>query len=459
MLPKITVVITNKDYNHFLGSAIQSIRGQTYQENVEIIVVDDASENRDFTNVPDDVQLIKLMNNLGQAKSTNIGFTNATGRYYMRMDADDWLAKDCLLVMSSYLNANPKIGFVYSDYWSVHQDETNYEVQNSSPHGPCMLVKSDYVVQDQSPHGSCMLMRSEVFWDCGGYDVELKKQEDYALYKKLVKITAGLKAALPLWYYRQHEEQKSNDYNNKIRARQKIKDKHENKILAIIPAREGSQGVPGKNLYKLDGVSLVARAIRMVKMANIDALIVVATDSEEIKKIAKNENVDYIEEESVPGGIGIIKSSQLAVEEMKQRDWDADIVITVQATSPFTPPTALKESLDILLEDNLDAMVSMSEWVGRHPYRSYIKLDGGYYNPLFPGSEEHRQRQDRVKAYQFTGGFYIRRTYLLQDCEYGFCLGENWKGYLIPPEEGIDIDTPMDLWLAESIARHTGETK
>ena len=80
------------------------------------------------------------------------------------------------------------------------------------------------------------------------------------------------------------------------------------------------------------------------------------------------------------------------------------------------------------------------------------------FEPLFPDlAYRYLQRQDRPPAYRFTGGFYVRRRNLLENWRgEGFALG-NWIGILVPTHAGIDIDTPMDLWVAEAIRNHWEE--
>lgn len=438
-MPKVSVVITNKDYNQYLSTALKSLLRQSYAGEIEIIVVDDNSKHKDFQQIPSSVSLIYLSGNNGQAKAANTGFSRATGKYFMRMDADDWLSEYCIATLVDPLVKDKEIGFSFSDYWEYTSGELEYKKQT-----------------DKAAHGSVMLIRASLFNKCQGYDETLDKQEDYQLLRKLKSFTRSSYISLPLWYYRIHEEQKSKNYNSKIKARQALKDEHEPKVLAVIPARGGSKGVPGKNLYEIDKKSLVARSIELVKRANIDALIVVTTDDEHIAEIAKKENVNVIMESE--DAVGTIPATQNAVKLMGMAGWPADIVITVSPACPYTPSDALSEGLDMLIVDNLDSVVSISKWVGRHPYRAYELGESSYLNPLFPDlAEKYLQRQDRPQMYQFTGGFYIRRSYLLKEIEdSGFCLGENWKGVVVKPEQAIDIDTPMDLWLAESIQQHLG---
>ncbi len=133
--------------------------------------------------------------------------------------------------------------------------------------------------------------------------------------------------------------------------------------------------------------------------------------------------------------------------------YEADIIVTIQPTAPYTPVEALDAALDRLAQDaDLEAVVSVSEAHGKHPFRLYSRTGERTFTPFFPAqAESYLQRQDRGVAYQFTGGFYARRRHLLEQwAGEGFALGR-WEGVTVSKREGIDIDTPLDLLVAQAI--------
>ena len=313
------------------------------------------------------------------------------------------------------------------------------------------------------PHPACMMIRKSVFEKIGGFNEDLQRQEGTDFFYRLTKHHEVGYIDLPLWYYRRHDLQMSNAHNEVIKARHEVKENHNvqaEKILAIIPARGGSKGIPRKNLVELNGIPLVSHAVRMAKSSRHDIYVVVSTEDEEIFEVALKEGVEVWprDEEMAGDEVDLITLAKHTMEEMEP-EFKADIVITIQPTAPFTPVSALDNALDRMLDNkDLDAVVSMSEFQGKHPWRLYWKEAEHKFFPYHPTHAERcLQRQDRPEAYCFTGGFYVRRRHLLHNWNgKDFALGA-WQGELVPPRCGIDIDTPFDLWMAQAMVSHEEE--
>lgn len=440
----VSVVITCRNYGQFLDRCLSSVKAQTYQ-NLEVIVVDDASTDStqavcssykiDHYHRNDEQQ--------GLAKSANIGMYRASGEYVMRLDADDWLDPSGIAVMVGHLELRPEVAAVFSDYW-------RFQVE----------LKRVYTEQEEArvPYGSCMLMARSAFNTLGGYNEKLKFQEDYDFYLRLEDQYLVEKLNLALWYYRQHPGQMSSAHNAKMKVRQSLTKGL--KILTVIPARGGSKEIPGKNLKELAGLSLVARAIRMVKKSRIDTVVVVSTDSPEIAKVAESEGVCWLDrpQELAEDNVSTIPVAKHAMEYMDGEDWRPDIVVTVQPTCPYTPPEALSKAISRMFTSEFDCVVSCASFSGKHPYRAYRWVGDRNLVPMFPGlAEKYLQRQDRPEAFEFTGGFYVRRRELLENWNgKDFAIGQV-SGVEVLPWQAVDIDGKLDLWLAESIMQHQQE--
>lgn len=424
---KVSIIIPcTTEYMKFYQQAVDSVKEQTRLAEIVTVQADDMS--------------------VGLA--TNEGVRRAQGDYVMRLDCDDYLHPYAVQIMLNHLETAPNIVAVYSDYW--HADEN----------GHTSIVGH----QNVPPHPGCMMIRKWAFDTVGGF-YNLPRQEGTDFYYRLTKHHEVNHIPLPLWYYRRHREQMSNAHNEVVKARHEVKEQHQKqteKILAIIPARGGSKGIPRKNLIKLDGLPLVVHAIRMAKSSKHDILIAVSTEDKEIREVAEAEGVSVIHRPPGEAGdevnlITVAKSAMITV----GATFAADIVVTIQPTAPWTPVEALDCGLSRMLKDpSLDAVVSMSEIIGRHPYRLYKQINAwpNLYQPFFPDvAEAFLQRQDRPKAFQFTGGFYCRRRHLLENWSGdGFALG-SWEGIEVPTKAGIDIDTRFDLWLAEAVKEHWSE--
>ena len=232
------------------------------------------------------------------------------------------------------------------------------------------------------------------------------------------------------------------------------------RILTVIPARAGSKGVLNKNLRLLGGIPLIAHSIRMALSCDTPMRIVVSTDSEEIAEVARKEGaeVPFLRPaELAQDDVAIIPVIQHAMRFMDDQRWSPDIVVSLQPTAPFTPALALDRGIHRLQDDDqIDSAVSVTLISGFHPFRAYSLMQDDLLEPLTEyTSEKYLQRQDRPLAYGFTGGFYIRRRQLLDVWEgKGFALGEQSVGEVVPEHAAVDINTPMDMLLAESVIAH-----
>lgn len=235
------------------------------------------------------------------------------------------------------------------------------------------------------------------------------------------------------------------------------------RVLTVIPARSGSKGVPGKNLRLLGGVPLIAYAVRTALASSHAMRVLVSTDSESIAAAARDEGaeVPFLRPPELSGDeISLIPVVRHAMDYCDAEGWRPDIVVSLQATAPFTPTLALDRGLQRLLADpGADSAVSVTLISTFHPFRAYALSTNDQLAPLTEyTSERYLQKQDRPPAYGFTGGFYIRRRALLEGWDgTGFALGEHCVGEVVPEHCAVDINSPVDFHLAEAILAHRDE--
>ena len=230
--------------------------------------------------------------------------------------------------------------------------------------------------------------------------------------------------------------------------------------LVVVPARAGSKGVPGKNLRFLGGIPLIAHVLQTAKKSKYAVRLVVSTEDEEIARIAEAEGaeVPFLRPKELAGDeIPLIAPVKHAMEWFDAEGWPADVVISLQATAPFTPTAALDTAIGCLHSDrSIDSAVSVAKVTKPHPFRTYAREDGGSLKPLTEfTTERFLQKQDRPDAYYFTGGLFARRRALLESwCGEGFALGREINGVLVTHEQAIDIDTPLDFLIAQAVIEH-----
>ncbi len=223
------------------------------------------------------------------------------------------------------------------------------------------------------------------------------------------------------------------------------------KFLVVIPARGGSKGIPMKNIYPVNGKPLLLYSLEMMKQVSFDGDIVVSTDSGKIKEtalsIAEIEVVDRPEE--ISGDKASTESALLhAVEVMEKRKGCIyDAVVTLQATSPLRTPEMVKKCFEQYEKDreNYDALLTLTET--RADY--WVKEGANYYHRLYPDAP--RRRQDRTPIYIENSALYITDKNAL--IETNSVLGHHVNGCVIPEQEGVDINEPIDILLAEELIK------
>ena len=225
------------------------------------------------------------------------------------------------------------------------------------------------------------------------------------------------------------------------------------KFLAVIPARGGSKGIPLKNIYPVNGKPLLMYSLEMIKQVEFDGDIVVSTDSERIKEVAASvPGIEIVDRpEDISGDKASTESALLhALEVMeKRKECVYDAVVTLQATSPLRTPQTVEACFKQYEtdRDKYDALLTLTET--RIDY--WIKDGDVHYRRLYPDAP--RRRQDREPIYIENSAVYITDKQSL--IETGSVLGHAVNGYVIPEREGVDINEPMDILIAEELLKET----
>ncbi len=216
-------------------------------------------------------------------------------------------------------------------------------------------------------------------------------------------------------------------------------------IIAIIPARGGSKGLPGKNIREFAGRPLIVHSIEhALNTPQIDT-VYVSTDDSEIARISKNSGAVVIDR---PAGIsGDTATTESAIEHaLSVMNPNPDIVVLLQPTSPARPDNAVRDALKKFTEGNYDSLLSISP-----THRFFWKVDGDVavaeYDYL------NRPRRQDIKPedirYVENGSLYIF-TYS-HFLKYKNRLGGK-IGYVIFPEEySGEIDSQADFSSLEAV--------
>lgn len=219
------------------------------------------------------------------------------------------------------------------------------------------------------------------------------------------------------------------------------------KILAVIPARGGSKGVPGKNIKILNGKPLIQYTIEAAKEAFVSEPICISTDDIKIKKVVESlgTEVPFLRpDELATDTSGTYEVLLHAVNYYESIGYSPDVVVLLQATSPFRSSTHIKEALD-LYDESCEMVVSVKETKANPYYVLREEGENGYLVPSKVG--KFIRRQDCPEVYELNGAIYIINAAALK--EKSLSEFKKVKKYIMSDLNSHDIDTSLDWEFAE----------
>jgi CMP-N-acetylneuraminic acid synthetase len=225
------------------------------------------------------------------------------------------------------------------------------------------------------------------------------------------------------------------------------------RVVALICARGGSKGLPGKNTRALAGRPLLAWAIRQAQAVPRIARIIVSTDSEEIAAVARAAGADVpfmrpaeLARDDSPEWL----SWRHALQQLKQLDGAyPDVLTCVPATAPLRIPGDLEICLDTFARGDADVVITVSD-AHRNPYFSMVKRNAdGTMGLVVPPAGAVFRRQDAPSVYDITPVCYVTSPHYVMTRD-GLFEGRTRAVY-VPPERAVDIDTLLDFTLAECL--------
>ncbi|OIH97215.1 NTP transferase domain-containing protein [Curtobacterium sp. MCBA15_001] len=220
------------------------------------------------------------------------------------------------------------------------------------------------------------------------------------------------------------------------------------RVVAVVPARAGSKGIPGKNLRPVAGRSLVRRAVESAGAARLVDAVVVSTDGDAIADEAHAAGARVVRRPADLAGDEASSESALlhTLDELHADGIDPEVLLFLQATSPFTDPEDLDDAVARVLGGSADAVFAAAP---SHAFLWRIDHDGRAVAVNHDASTRPR-RQDRQPEYRETGAFYAMRVEGFRRHRHRF-FG---RVEVVPvdPRGAIDIDDPSDLTLASALA-------
>jgi len=232
-------------------------------------------------------------------------------------------------------------------------------------------------------------------------------------------------------------------------------------VVALIPARGGSKGVPRKNIRPLAGKPLIAYAIQTARASHLIERVIVSTDDAEIAEVARQYGAE----------VPFMRPSELARDDspewltwrhavrtlQDEGDASIEVVVCVSPTSPLRAVEDVEACIRLLRNSDADLVMTVRP-AERNPFFNMVVLDedGCARVVIRPERPIHR-RQDAPPVYDITTVAYAFRP------EFVLSAGSEAEGkvraVVVPPERALDIDTELDFKFAEFLLGQSASSR
>lgn len=366
--PKISVYIPCHNHADYIIEAIESVLNQTFSDWELIIINDGSTDNSaELLKLYEGVPRISVYHTdtIGLPKVCNFAISKAKGQYIIRLDGDDIFDANILLVLSNYLDINTDAALVFPDYYLMDLQGNIYSHEQRGK-----LYQDDHLL-DMPPNGACILARTDILKELGGYREDLGAQDGFDLWSKVTEKYKCGNINLPLFYYRRHNHNLTNNSPLIAYARRQIKKdialkktQKDQPILCIIPCRQHFDFTQDLWDLRINEESLLEKSIKVcLKLDSADHIIVTCDNpkAEETVKKFKDSRLKFVLRDhkstlmSAPLTETLEKIIRLYDPEAK------GITIVRYLHTPFFSKDSLEEALYTLQMTDAESAVAIEE--------------------------------------------------------------------------------------------------
>lgn len=221
------------------------------------------------------------------------------------------------------------------------------------------------------------------------------------------------------------------------------------KVLGVIIARGGSKGIPGKNLRKLGGKSLIDYSIKAAQDAAKLTEFLVSTDSEEIAAHARSKGapVPFLRPEDLANDvISPIHAVLHAKKFCESQNKIFDAIMMLQPTAPLRTSADIDGAISVMEKTGSDSVISVVNVGANHPARMKYLEGDRLIDPPFCEAYENQRRQELTPMYIRNGAIYLTRSAVLEKESF---KGKDCRAWLMPEERSVNLDSEKDFRFAE----------
>lgn len=452
-MPRISVYLASHNYGRFLGEAIESVLRQTVDD-WELILIDDGSSDEtpqvmSFYRGHPKISMHRT-EGIGLPAVCNLALREAKGKYIIRLDGDDVFDDNILLVLSGYLDRDNELALVFPDYYLVDESGEIFSHERRRK-----LYSGDHLM-DLPPNGACTMVRCEVLRALGGYREDLGAQDGLDLW---VKISANYKSAnvnLPLFNYRRHGQNLTEQPMRIVNARREIKKDATLKqleamrpIIAVIPCRRYFDFVPDLWAQDLGGRSLLERGIDSCLASTLIDQVVVTCDNpaaEDTVRSFASDRVHFMPrlERSTLRSANIVDTLKEITGKYDPEGHGTTVVRYIQ--TPFVSTGTLEEAITSLAFSGAHSACPVEE------LRSRIYRRTAY--GLVPVNVDHGLLVSDEALYRDAATCIALRNANLKN---GSLTGASMAGFIVSVAEGFFIASAHELEIARALEVRAGK--
>lgn len=226
-------------------------------------------------------------------------------------------------------------------------------------------------------------------------------------------------------------------------------------VLAVVPARGGSKGIPDKNLALLGGRPLIAYTAEAVQQSKLITRAVISTDNPAIADAARKYGLDApflrpaaLADDDTP----MLPVLRHALDEVRGSGFNPDGVVVLQPTSPLRRGEHIDAAITLLEESGADSVVSVIEVPHHFNPASVMSVDGDRLRPFLDSASFRTmptRRQDKPRVFARNGPAVL--AVRVRTLDAGSLYGDDCRALVMQPEESLDIDSKWDLAVAECL--------
>jgi glycosyltransferase involved in cell wall biosynthesis len=403
----VTIYITNFNYGKYIQLSIESVLNQTFQ-NFELLIIDDGSTDNSKEVIERYRQHEKVsiiyQRNKGLNITNNIAMRAAQGKYIVRLDADDFLAPEAIAEMTNVLEADDSLGLVFPDYYYVdsHGVVTGEERRHN--------FEKEVSLYDQPAHGACTMIRLSFLKALGGYNESFTCQDGYDLWIKFVTHHKVTNINKPLFYYRRHESNLTNNEDKILSTRKLIKEHFVKEhfktpaTVAVIPVRNTFIGEINWPLYKFKGKSILNHKIEESLASDKLSKVIVSTSDREILdhckyEIPPSEKLIIVErpQEYSRASESLSKTLVQAIHQIEKEGNRLEAIMTISLEYPFLTTDIIDDAINTITLFKSDAVLSV-----RPDNRMFYQHNGHSLVPIL--EQDKFTKLEREALYMGAGG-------------------------------------------------------